>query len=796
MTLETRPVPGLFGGVSQRIPAMRHPTQCSEQRNGIATTVDGLYKRPGLTFVKQLDLDGANGASIRNSFGNAFAHHIDKAALGSFELIIVNGNLMVFNKTTGAAQTVSFPNGKAYLNSSDPESGFRCVTVADYTFVVNTSVVTAMLPATDPANPVNVAYVNIKTAVPEVAYKITIGTTTCAVTTPPASSSTATADTIITQFLDPAALPTAFPGYTITRVPGTNIIKFVGAGPAFTATVSDGWGNTAMQSMANGVQKYSDLPPVFEAGYTITITGTPDSPQDSYYVKWDGAKWVETKKPQLLDSFNPATMPHKLVYDEVTHLWSFDQVATWDTRKVGDDDTNPLPSFVGFPLREVFFFRNRLGFLASDSLSTSRAGKYFNFFGTTATQILDSDPIDLASTAGDVETLDWAVVYNQTLLVFASTKQQFVLVGGDILSPNNARLMPSTTFEAYEGACPQTIGNQVVFTADTGSYCQLFRYRVSTDTVTNSADLLTEHVPRYIAASPRKLAASTATKMVAMVPRGIVSGMKLLKYEQDEQDNLTQKAWAELAFDTAADVRVINASWLSSRLYLTLHVTTADDVEVGGRFELVYLDLQTDAADAPSGIPLCLDWKLQAASGAFDGAHTTYTLPRVFAEQVVALRCLPDRGPEVIPVTYQRIAGSGTLLTVDGDQTDATLWVGIPFNFVYTPTEVHFRDQSGVPVLAASVTLKQWLFRYEDSGWFQATVTNRYRQTYTYDFPGFTPGVEGSGADQLGLMTDIAEIPVGAAAAGCKVSLVSTSHLPCKFPYAEWVGDVNMKARR
>lgn len=792
MALETRPIPGLFGGVSQRIPAMRHPTQCEEQFNGIATVVDGLFKRPGLTYVKLLDLNGDNGASVKNSYGNAFGHTIDKAAFGSFELVIINGNLMVYNRATGAAQSVSFPNGKAYLNATDAENSFRCVTVADYTFVVNTTVVTAMLPATDSANPVDVAYVNIKTAVPGVTYSISIGATTCTITTP--TSPAPTNESIRTALL--AALPTAFPGYTFSTVTNTQIIKVKGTGTAFAIAVSDGWGNNAMQCLSNGIAKYADLPPAFETGYVVTLTGTPDSPQDAYYVKWDGTKWVETKKPQALDSFNPATMPHRLVLDEVTGLWTFDQVSTWDPRKVGDDNTNPLPSFVGFPLRDVFFFRNRLGFLASDSMSISRAGKYFNFFGTTATQVLDSDPIDLSATSGDVDSLDWAVVYNQTLLVFATSKQQFVLASGDVLSPNSARLMPSTTFETYTGACPQALGNQVIFSTTSGAYSQLSRYRVSMDTVTNSADLITEHVPRYVCANPRKIVASTNTRMLAVIPRGIATGFKVFKYELDEQESLTQKAWSQLAWETGSSIRVINASWDSHRLYLMLHNTIPGDAEGGGRFELVYLDLQVGTEDQDAGIPLCLDFKLCGAPLTSDGAHSIFTLPRRFSSPVTALRCVPGRAPEVLNVLTQQAFDGATQVSVAGNQTGVTVWFGIPFDFRYTFTEVFLRDSNGVPVMAAEVKLIRMLVRYEQTGWFQGQVQGLLRPQYSYPFPGFTPGLEGAGADQLGLETGQAALPVGFKAAQTRVTLFSNSYLPCKFPYAEWVGDVTMKAAR
>ena len=166
MTQVTRSIPGLFGGVSQQIPAMRHPTQCAVQDNGLATLVDGLYKRPGTQHRYTFPLAGLNGASVAGSAGAAHVHIIDRGTAGLFGLVIVNGSLQLYNLLTGAVETVTFPQGTAYLAGA-PETDIRCLTVADYTFIVNTKRVAKMKAATSAMNPTNVAYINIKTAVPQ-----------------------------------------------------------------------------------------------------------------------------------------------------------------------------------------------------------------------------------------------------------------------------------------------------------------------------------------------------------------------------------------------------------------------------------------------------------------------------------------------------------------------------------------------------------------------------------------------------------------------------------------------------
>jgi hypothetical protein len=789
MSLVSRSIPGLFGGVSQQIPAMRHPTQCAAQDNGLATLVDGLYKRPGTLHRATFPLTGANGASVSASNGAATCHTIDRGVSELYELTLVNGNLMLFNVLTGAAETVAFPNGKGYLASADPENDFRCLTVADYTFVVNRSKVPALTSATSPVNLGNVAYVNVKTSVPSVAYTVTVNDAPITIT----STATPTNAAIAVALRN--AIAAAAPAMDVSILPGTNVIKILHT-TTLVVTVSDGWGNTALQAIHAGVDTFADLPPRFEQGFVVTIHGAASSAKDPYYVRFDGQRWIETLAPGLLYAIDAATMPHQLRPDGAGG-WVFERAA-WADRKIGDDDTNPAPSFIGEPIRNVFFHRNRLGFLAGDSTVLSRAGTYFNFWATTATQVLDTDPIDLSASTEDVPTLEWTTTYNKTLLVWGSTKQQFVLTAGDILSPNTARLEPTTTFETDTGVDPVAIGNRILFASPLGVNTQLNLYRVAEDMVTNRSEDLSEHVPHYIPAAPRQLAVSTVLKALVVVPRGASNELVLFRFATDDKDVMTQRAWQRISLAGPNTVRIMGAHWRSRTLYLFLHVTNAADSVSGGRFVCHTLDFDVQSKDDQAGFALCLDERAKVTAGAFDGTNTVIDLPYLAAGPMVALRCADGVEPTqlgIVSVVHNQLALS-TRLTVAGNQAGAVVWAGRPFNFRYEFTEVFFRDAQGLPIMEAAVKLKRILVRYTDTGYFKATVTPLLRATYTYPVSGRDIGMPGEGASQLALSTGEFAIPVDTKAASVIVTLESDSYFPCKFPYAEWSGDVTMKAQR
>lgn len=790
MPIITRAYPGLFGGVSQQDPAMRHPTQCAEQLNMVATVVDGLYKRPPVKHRATLPLT-APGYSIQGTGGNAFAHVIDRASGGLFQLVLVNGSLMLFDMETGAVQTVNAPAGLGYLSgATNPQEDFYAFTAADTTFIVNRRKVTAMGPAVEPTNSTRVAYVNVRTAVANTPYRVTINSTSVSFET----GGTPTSSGIATSLRN--ALATALPGFTVLVLPDTNIIKVTHPTLAVTAKVSDGWSNTALQNLTEGVDKFADLPARFDTGFTVTIRGTPEvNATDPYFVKWDGAKWVEARQPGTTYAIDAATMPHRLIPTATAGTWTLEPIA-WEPRLIGDDDTAKPPSFIGSTIQDVFLFRGRLGFLSGPNAILSRAGDYFNFWPKTAVQQLASDPIDLEAPAAENVTLASAVVYNETLLIWSTGRQQFALIGGDILQPETARLLPTTTFEADPAVRPAGMGNLVLFTARSGQWSRAMVYRVSEDTVTNDAPDITDHVPRYLPAGIRRLSVSTTNKVALVVPSAGPS-LFVMKYELDDRGGFSQRAWQEFRMDP--DARVLGTHWRGSVLYLLVHRSISGDT-AGGRFFLESIDWDPKVTDPNLPFQVLLDRGTGSVTKTYDGAtqRTTVDVPYLSTLPLKVLRLDPDEEPEDLTIVSQSpLPGTvQTRVVVQGQHNTATLVVGRPYTARYVFSEPLMKDANGVPVLASVLKWARVEVRYVNTGWFTAQVVPYLRETFTYEVNGRVLGVPGQGPSQLGLTTGQYTIPVHAKPSGTVVALQSDSYLPCLFPYAEWTGDVSMKASR
>ena len=146
--LVSRHIPALYNGVSQQNPTLRQPSQAEAQVNMYGSVQDGLRKRPPFQHTAQV---------TTADWSTAHVHTINRDTTERYLVVVTDGDLKVFDAITGAEKTVAFPTGKGYLTivgGGDAEDSFSIDSIADYSFVVNKTVVTATqtAPTTTPTN--------------------------------------------------------------------------------------------------------------------------------------------------------------------------------------------------------------------------------------------------------------------------------------------------------------------------------------------------------------------------------------------------------------------------------------------------------------------------------------------------------------------------------------------------------------------------------------------------------------------------------------------------------------------
>ncbi len=199
-----------------------------------------------------------------------------------------------------------------------------------------------------------------------------------------------------------------------------------------------------------------------------------------------------------------------------------------------------MPSFVGQEIEDVFFYRNRLGFISGDNIIMSETGIYENFFRTTVTDLLDTDVIDVAVDTNSVANLKYAIPFNENLVVFG-THAQYIMGGDKALTPTSASLAQTTTYTINPKISPRAIGPNLYFSINRGDYTQVREYYNIPGSTGNDATDITSHIPTYIDHHISSLVTSTKYDMVFLLAEDT---NEIYVYNQTwEGEEKSQSAW-------------------------------------------------------------------------------------------------------------------------------------------------------------------------------------------------------------------------------------------------------------
>lgn len=797
MSLISTTIPNLVNGVSQQPYALRLASQCQEQINGHSSVVEGLRKRPGTRHIARLE-----GVS-----GSAFIHTINRDKQEQYVVVIEGGDLRVFD-LDGNEIPVSFPNGKAYLQAETYRDTFRCVTVADYTFVLNTTKAVQEGTSTTPSRPFE-ALAWVKQGSYGAKYTLNVAGKTASYTVPngsdPSHATSVTTDNIAEQ-LRSGIISALGAGWSITRYGSTLHIK-KGDGSSFAISSDDSIGDNGMEVIAKKTQRFSNLPARAVNGFTVEVVGDQTSAFDNYYVKYDtestsstNGVWKETVNGGEHDSFDELTMPHGLIR-EADGSFTFKPLE-WNKRTVGDLDSNPFPSFVGSTINDIFFHRNRLGFISDENIIFSKAGDYFNFFIGTATAVLDDDPIDIGVSHTKVSILRHAIPFNETLLLF-SDQTQFQLGSADILTPDTVSVNQTTEFECSLRAKPVGAGRYVYFAVNRGTFTGLREYYVDGETESEEAAEVTGHVPKYIPGGVFKIAACGNEDMLVVLSDEAPHEMFVYKFYWSAGEKL-QSSWSRWRIEDNA--QVLNCDFIESRLYLLIqrpdgvHLETMN-LEPGAIEQGWDIHVHLDSAVKETDTVLTFNENDPTLVG---DDTTTVELPYKLEDDDKVQVIVAPGGSRVEGVIVSNFTvdntGANTKLTLKGDWRNQPFFIGRPYEFRYRFSTMVIKEESigggQMTIGEGRIQLRKVTVLYNNTGYFRAEVTPFRRDTYTYTFSG---RVVGSGRNLIGRVS-IEEgkfkIPMAAKNDQVVLELVNDTFLPSYFLSAEWEAFYTIRSRR
>jgi len=788
MALVSKTIPNLVQGVSQQPEVLRLASQFTTQVNGFSSVVEGLKKRPPTNHIKKIST---------TALTNAYVHTINRDLTERYIVVITNGSIRVFD-TSGTEKSVVMQTGaSAYLTSTSPRTEISCTSVADFTFVLNKTITATMSATTSPAK-IQQAVYTCTQAINGIKYSITIDGTTYNTTlaTTGAVTTEQVRDNLRTAIGSPA-------GFTFANI-GNSSFSIIKASGTLNVSASDSYGDEASQVIKDTVRNFDDLPLPAINNMVVEVTGDATNKFDNYYVKFiessggDGV-WEETVAPNTVIEIDETKMPHVLIRtadgnfrftqcDDSQYTISavnYD-VPAWGNRVAGDLASAPDPSFIGRKINEIFFHRNRLGFLADENIIMSRSGEFFEFFPETVTQVLDTDPIDVASTHSKVSILRHAISFDEELLLL-SDQTQFILTGANVLTPANVSINVTTEFENDRNIKPINAGSNVIFGFPKGNYVGFREYFISSDTDVKQAEDITANVPKFVPKNVFKITTATNENIVVAITSDEVNAMYVYQYYVTGNKRL-QSAWHKWTIGTSANTNILNADFIENTLYLVIQRGTDVFIET--------VDISPNLTDTGASYLTHLDRKIQENSTGVSRSYnagtdqTTITIPYAIKNTMSVVIRNGASGVAGREINIVSQTANGTTIVVTGNVTTSNLFIGETYNFTFTFSQQFMQDQdtagAKISVKEGRLQIRSWKISYNDTAYFTTLVQPVGRNSSSTTFTGTITGTGLLGT--VNLEDGDYEFSIQSENDKFTVTISNDSHLPSNFINASWNG--------
>lgn len=496
MAAITQLVPSFLGGVSTQPDVKKLPGQVRDAINCFADPTFGMTKRSGSAYLSTL----ADAPELDHGKWFFILRDNREAYIGC----IVSGNIRIWNAITSVEATVDISAGADYLlkTSSTPDRLlFDVLTIQDTSIITNKECIVNELSPPDWTPGLN-ATVRLLEVSYGADYIINInGAQVVKYTSPDnADASTINANTILDALV---AGFTNLQDFTVTKLDSS--LEIVSTTP-FNIDSSGGLANDGLISFQDDIDVAVRLPNQSLQGRSIQVINT-DTDGSGYWTRFvadnslsGNGVWEEAIDPSISQGLDTSTMPHQL-RAVAPNTFEFGPIP-FENRLVGDNTSNPQPSFVGFAIQSAFFTSNRLGFLSEANVILSRSGDFYNFYGSSAQIQVDSDVIDLSASSTRPVLLFAALNVAQGLLMF-SRRQQFLLASDDgALSPTSAIVTQLSEYEMDVQVPPASQGTSVAFTSRSPSqsriYSMVTRGFNEPPTVTDIGKVVSGYLPKEI----------------------------------------------------------------------------------------------------------------------------------------------------------------------------------------------------------------------------------------------------------------------------------------------------------
>ena len=472
----------------------------------------------------------------------------------------------------------------------------------------------------------------------------------------------------------------------------------------------------------------------------------------------------------------------------------FSRLNFWKYREVGDATTNPMPSFVGFPIDAISFYKNRLIFTSRQNVICSQAGDYFNFFASTVITIVDSDPIDISASSLKPVRLRSAIPTQTGLLLFGDNAQYILTTTTEAFSPKTAEINLLSSYSQSESVSPLDIGESYLFLEEGDKASSVYEMMPNGTDKPNTIEL-TRIIPTYIPSAIYDMKASVSAGTVAFLSKQELSSMYLYRFFRNG-DQKVLSSWfrwklpGTIEFTDFDQDQMFVVTKHGSNYVLSKVSLLTDTPSESLFFEGQYLDVRLDLFDYNP--TLTYDSVADLTHVCFkDGFEDTNEQPvLIFLDPAISGYF------EEQTLQYDASAATGEkyFLTVEGNQTTSKFAIGYKYEgLAQLPAFYVIKDaQSGLKDTVNIPRISRIKVNSYNSGPYKSVVRSEGRDDFTLELPQIN--ADYYLANNIPIIRNAqSTIPVLAKGDQFEFDLIADNPFPTAFTSVDWEGTYNNK---
>ena len=519
---------------------------------------------------------------------------------------------------------------------------------------------------------------------------------------------------------------------------------------------TDGYYTITSVADANTFTVTDSASGTISAGATVTI----------HPARYGEGVWEEVAAPGITTTLDKDTMPLALTrvlpgtfsingggatsYANGAFRFSYPD---WGKRDVGDDITNSPPSFIGYPIQGLQFFRNRIALLSEENVILSRVNDFYNFWVKTAMAISNADPIDLQSSSTFPTKIHAAAEATGGLVLF-SASEQFILSSGAeaLLTPETAQVSYLSSYAFNPDTNPISLGTSIGFLNSTARQARFYEMIGASAREEPDVQELSKIVGKIFPQNVTNVTGSTENNILLFSVDSTIhtATNEVWGYKwYTSGDRRAQSAW----FRWTLPNNVIFQTMMDDKYYVILNTGSTYTLE---KFDIKLSSDTVMIGTAPDENRVHLDTKKTIASGSLTyntaADTTTFTLGAgYYSSRTLTAYCTTasDAAGKSYDIPGSAITGTAPneTVTLPGNWKTSTeagasassvntdLVIGYEYEFEVELPKLYITRQEGEKIRSdtrGSLVIHRMNFDFGDVGVIDITLKRRGRDDYTY----------------------------------------------------------------